>query len=126
MMIKDTSTHDIWFELTTVQPYFDDTRMRNRPSVFAIHPTFVRTAMTETFAASPEDEEWNEGGFRRALAAGRGAAPERAADLVVLLASGMADALSGCFITVRDDVADMVARAEEIEQNELYTLRLRT
>ena len=51
--------------------------------------------------------------------------PELAADLVVLLASGQADALSGCYISVGDDVAEMMRRAEEIQQDELYTLRLR-
>jgi hypothetical protein len=44
----------------------------------------------------------------------------------VFLASGRADALSGCFINVRDDVTEMVQRADEIREGELYTLRLRT
>jgi hypothetical protein len=46
--------------------------------------------------------------------------------LVVFLASGRADALSGCFINVREDVNEMMQRAEEIRQDEMYTLRLRT
>lgn len=37
-----------------------------------------------------------------------------------------ADALLGCFISLYDDVGEMVRRAEEIRQGELYTLRLRT
>jgi hypothetical protein len=52
--------------------------------------------------------------------------PERAANLVVLLASGKADALSGCYISVHDDVAEMLRRAKEIQQNALHTLGLRT
>jgi len=44
----------------------------------------------------------------------------------VLLASGQADALSGCLISVDDDLAEMVQRAKEIQQDELHTLRLRT
>jgi NAD(P)-dependent dehydrogenase (short-subunit alcohol dehydrogenase family) len=95
-------------------------------SVFAIHPTFVLTAMIETFAGSPEDEKWNEGGWRKAVAEGRGAPPEWAANLVVLLASGKADALSGCFISVRDDLAGMIERADEIRREDLHKLRLRT
>jgi len=94
-------------------------------SVFAISPGFVRTAMTEGAAESPEDEEWLGGSFRRMLAEGRDDPPERAAELVLLLASGKADALSGCFIRVRYDLADMVARKEDIQEDELYTLRLR-
>jgi NAD(P)-dependent dehydrogenase (short-subunit alcohol dehydrogenase family) len=95
-------------------------------SVFSIHPGFVRTAMTEAAAESPEDEKWLGGMFRKSLSGGHDISPERAAQLVVLLASGKADALSGCFISVRDDVAEMVRRAEEIQRGQLYTLRLRT
>ncbi len=95
-------------------------------SVFAIHPGEVRTAMWEAAAADPGDEKWFGGQFRRLVEEKRGGPPARAADLVVLLASGQADALSGCFISVDDDVAEMISRAEEIQQDELYTMRLRT
>jgi NAD(P)-dependent dehydrogenase (short-subunit alcohol dehydrogenase family) len=95
-------------------------------SVFSISPGFVRTGMVEAIAGSSEDEKWLGGFFRRSLAAGHDVPPERAANLVVLLASGQADSLSGCYIGVGDDVAEMVRRAEEIQQDELYTLRLRT
>ena len=95
-------------------------------SVFSIHPGFVRTGMVEAKAGSPEDEKWLAGFFRKSLAAGYDVPPERAANLVVLLASGQADALSGCYIEVGDDVAGMVLRAEEVQRDELYTLRLRT
>jgi NAD(P)-dependent dehydrogenase (short-subunit alcohol dehydrogenase family) len=94
-------------------------------SVFSIHPGFVHTAMTEAVVASPDDEKWFGGWFSKSLAAGYDVPPERAADLVVMLASGEADVLSGCYISVGDDVAEMVRRAEEIQQDELYTLRLR-
>jgi NAD(P)-dependent dehydrogenase (short-subunit alcohol dehydrogenase family) len=93
---------------------------------FSIHPGVVRTAMTVPFAGSPEDEKWFGGFFRKTMAAGRDEPPEQAANLVVFLASGQADALSGCYISVRDDVADMVRRAEQIRQDALQTLRLRT
>jgi len=95
-------------------------------SVFALDPGGVRTAMWEALAADPGDEKWLGGVFRRALEEGTCDPPERAADLAVLLASGHADALSGCFISVHDDLPGMVRRAEEIQQGELYTLRLRT
>jgi len=93
--------------------------------VFSIHPGFVRTAMVEAIARSPEDEKWFGGWARKSLAAGHDVPSERAANLVVLLASGQADALSGCYIEVGDDVAGMVLRAEEVQRDELYTLRLR-
>ena len=50
-----------------------------------------------------------------------------AAHLVVTLASGAADALSGRYLDVEtDDVAALVARAEEIRQRNLLTLRIAT
>jgi hypothetical protein len=45
---------------------------------------------------------------------------------VVFLASGGADVLSGCFISVRYDVAELVQRADEIQQGQMYRLRLQT
>lgn len=95
-------------------------------SVFAIGPGHVRTAMTEAGAGSPEDEKWFGGYWARSFAEGRDNPPERGAELVLFLASGRADALSGCYFHVRYDVAEMVLRAEEIKEGELYTLRLRT
>jgi len=95
-------------------------------SAFSINPGLVRTAMTETLAESPKDEKWLGGWTRKSLAAGRDVPPKSAANLVVFLASGGADALSGCYIDVGDDVADMVRRAQAIQQDALHTLRLRT
>jgi NAD(P)-dependent dehydrogenase (short-subunit alcohol dehydrogenase family) len=93
-------------------------------SIFAIHPGTVRTAMWETALASPQLDRWKPG-LRRTFERGRDIAPDRAANLVTFLASGKADALSGCFISVREDVNQMVQRADEIREGELYTLRLR-
>ena len=93
-------------------------------SIFAIHPGTVRTAMWEAVLESPEMDKWKPK-LRRIFERGRDIAPGRAANLVVYLASGKADALSGCFISVRDDVAEMVQRADEIRKEELYALRLR-
>lgn len=95
-------------------------------TAFSIHPGIVRTALMEFLAASPEDEKWFGGFFRKTLSDGSHIPPERAAELVVFLASGKADALSGCYIAVDDDVSEMVSQAKEIKENKLHTLRLRT
>jgi NAD(P)-dependent dehydrogenase (short-subunit alcohol dehydrogenase family) len=93
-------------------------------SAFSIDPGFVRTAMTEAVAESPEDERWFGGMFRKSLSGGHHVSPEHAARLAVFLASGRADALSGCYISVRDDVAEMVRDAEQIRLNQMQVLRL--
>ena len=49
--------------------------------------------------------------------------PERVGRLVVELASGRADALSGRFLHVLDDLDDLIARAEQISRDDRYALR---
>jgi NAD(P)-dependent dehydrogenase (short-subunit alcohol dehydrogenase family) len=95
-------------------------------SVFAIHPGGVRTAMVESVFLSKAAKKWFPKVYDYTSKGGTGQPPERAANLVVLLASGKADALSGCYITINDDVEEMVRRAEEIQREQLYKLRLRT
>ena len=94
--------------------------------VFAIHPGGVETALTASQFTSEGARTWFPKLYDYVSRGGGGQPPQHAADLVVLLASGRADALSGCFINVREDVNEMVQRAEEIREGELYTLRLRT
>jgi NAD(P)-dependent dehydrogenase (short-subunit alcohol dehydrogenase family) len=94
-------------------------------SVFALHPGSVRTAAWEIFL-SDAAKKYLPDLHNYVLQGGGSVTLERAAELVLFLASGQADALSGCFISVDDDVAEMVQRAEEIQHDELHTLRLRT
>jgi len=94
-------------------------------SVFALHPGSVRTAAWEIFL-SDAAKKYLPDLYSYVLQGGGSVTLERAAELVLFLASGQADALSGCFISVDDDVAEMVRRAKEIHQDGLHTLRLRT
>jgi hypothetical protein len=50
---------------------------------------------------------------------------ERSAALLVRLAGGAGDALSGRYLSAEDDLDALVARSEEIARDGLYTLRLR-
>lgn len=50
--------------------------------------------------------------------------PELGATLITFLATGKADALSGCFINAHDDLLAMIERAETIQHNHLQRLRL--
>lgn len=92
-------------------------------SVFAIGPGIVRTAMNEMLLASSLFQKHypQHGEF---FAAGHDDPPELAAQLVLFLASGKADALTGRFVTVQDDIAALVNHAKEIQENNLYTLRI--
>ena len=62
---------------------------------------------------------------RRRIDEGYGATPESAVELVLLLCSGEADALSGCYLTVHDDLWAMLNQAQEVQANDLYTLQVR-
>jgi 3-oxoacyl-[acyl-carrier protein] reductase len=78
--------------------------------VFVISPGLVRTDMTEP--NFPDDAPWTP--------------PELAPRLVRGLASGRADRLSGRYIHAEhDDLDDLIARADEIVENDLNAIRLR-
>jgi NAD(P)-dependent dehydrogenase (short-subunit alcohol dehydrogenase family) len=92
--------------------------------VFAIQPGTVRTAMAEEALRSEAGRRWLPW-FREVFERGQDVPPEPAARLVVFLASGGADALSGRFLDVAWDVAGLAARAGEVEREDLCVLRLR-
>ena len=50
---------------------------------------------------------------------------EKAAQLVVQVASGRADALSGRFFGISDELEKLLEQLEEIKRADLYTLRIR-
>ncbi len=91
--------------------------------VFAIDPGLVRTAISESALScgEPSIEQW----FTDAFGGHQDVPAESAATLVAYLASGAADVLSGRNIDISHDVAQMVARAAEIEEHDLYVLRER-
>jgi NAD(P)-dependent dehydrogenase (short-subunit alcohol dehydrogenase family) len=90
--------------------------------VFAITPGFVRTRLLEDAARSDAGRRWLPALGEREDAL----EPERAGRLVVELASGRADALSGRFLHVLDDLDDLIHRAEQISRDDLYALRFRS
>jgi NAD(P)-dependent dehydrogenase (short-subunit alcohol dehydrogenase family) len=89
-------------------------------SVFAMTPGRVRTAMTDHMLDVQTGKQWS------VMPTGEWLPAERAGALAVVLASGRADALSGRFIHVLDDVEELVRRADEIRRDDLHALRLRT
>ena len=93
-------------------------------SVFAIDPGTVRTALSQHLLESEAGKKWLPW-FRKLFDQGRDVPPEKAAQLVVHLASGGADALSGRFLGVADDLPKLLAELEEVKRSGLYTLRVR-
>ena len=87
-------------------------------SVFSIHPGGVHTAMVEEARKKLPF-------IQDLLDAGKVVTPDLAADLVVFLASGKADALSGRFFSVDEDANDIVQRASDVCENNLYLLSMR-
>jgi NAD(P)-dependent dehydrogenase (short-subunit alcohol dehydrogenase family) len=98
-------------------------------SVFSFHPGVQPIGLTEAALAAdvrPDSPEARVAGWlRRELAEGRGAEPVRAAQLVVQLAAGRADSLSGRHLSIHDDLDLLLERLEEIRRDDLCTLRLR-
>jgi len=94
-------------------------------SMFAVGPGTVRTAMSEYSLNSPEGQKWLPW-FRRIFDEGLDVPVGRPAQLVLELASGRADALSGRFLTVADDLDALLRQVKQIEENNLYSLRVRT
>ncbi len=83
--------------------------VRGRIPVFVFSPGLVQTDMTSVFG---DDMPWTP--------------PELAPRLVHVLASGRADALAGRYIHAEhDDIEDLIARADEIEREDLNAIRLR-
>jgi NAD(P)-dependent dehydrogenase (short-subunit alcohol dehydrogenase family) len=93
-------------------------------SAFAITPGTVRTSMAEYSLNSEAGKKWLPW-FGRIFDEGLDLPPERAANLVVALASGKADALSGCFISVHDDLNLLLENIEKIKSDNFYSLRIR-
>jgi len=87
-------------------------------SVFPIHPGTVHTKMAdEASQRLPYIQQI----FDRGL----NVTPAVAANLVLKLASGQADSLSGRLFSVTDDFDEIVRRRDEVCAADLYTLRSR-
>ena len=97
--------------------------------VFAIHPGLLPVGMTTAALDGSAPSESPAGRIvtwaRRRIAEGHGATPESAVQLVLHLSSGEADSLSGCYVTVHDDLWAIVTQAQEVRANDLYTLQVR-
>lgn len=92
-------------------------------SVFAITPGLVYTPLARQVFESPEGLKWTP--QYKDVYAERHVPPELVAERCLALATGQADRLSGCYIQLADDLDELTRRADEIEAEGLYTLRIR-
>jgi NAD(P)-dependent dehydrogenase (short-subunit alcohol dehydrogenase family) len=91
--------------------------------VFAIDPGLVRTGMSEYLVESVDGRKWLPWGSNFFVDS-VDIAPEVSAQLVLRLATGYADKLSGRLIIANDDLSQTIRHVSEVEQRQLYTLRL--
>jgi NAD(P)-dependent dehydrogenase (short-subunit alcohol dehydrogenase family) len=99
-------------------------------SAFSVDPGILPIGLGGAALDSTADRRTPEGRvsgwIRDQLTSGHGADPDQAADLVIALAGGHADRLSGRHLTVTDNLDGLLRRIDQIERDDLHTLRLRT
>jgi NAD(P)-dependent dehydrogenase (short-subunit alcohol dehydrogenase family) len=99
-------------------------------SVFSVDPGLLPIGLSDAALMSTAQPDTAEGRvfgwIRSQLKAGRGADPDRAAQLILELADGRGDCLSGRHLTVADDLDTLLGRSDEIRRGDLHTLRLCT
>lgn len=88
-------------------------------SVFSVRPGIVRTAMVEQARHRLPF-------VQKLLDDGMEVTPDIVANLVLFLAAGRADALTGRVFSVGEDAEEIVRRSSEVYRDELYALRVRT
>jgi NAD(P)-dependent dehydrogenase (short-subunit alcohol dehydrogenase family) len=96
---------------------------------FVLHPGFVDTQFADEPLRRADAQQWVPEFVARVRELKRnpaiGTPMSAVTRLCVFLASGKGDALSGRYLTVDDDVTELVRHAERIREEDLYTLRLR-
>ena len=95
-------------------------------SVFSVHPGLLPIGLTETVTGGPAASIHHDR-IRRwsldELRSGLGADPDQAVELVLRIAVGDADPLTGRHISVHDDLDDLLARIEEVRERDLFVMR---
>jgi len=91
-------------------------------AAFAISPGGVDTTMQAevALAPSPEWQRWRSARPQQFVPA------EWAGRLVVALASGRADRLTGRMLSIDDDIDDLVQRVDQVARDDLFVVRRRT
>jgi NAD(P)-dependent dehydrogenase (short-subunit alcohol dehydrogenase family) len=89
---------------------------------FAVHPGVVRTEMLRYLADSAEGQRWTS--WARGAWEQSARPATDAAQLSVALASGVADALSGRYVEVGDNLTTLVQNADDLQKQDRRLLHL--
>jgi NAD(P)-dependent dehydrogenase (short-subunit alcohol dehydrogenase family) len=92
--------------------------------VFAVAPPAILTDMTRFILDDPAGQKWRPT-FRSIFQQGRDHPPELVADRVVELLGGRADQLTGRYILATENLEALIAQADKIVEQDLWTLRIR-
>jgi NAD(P)-dependent dehydrogenase (short-subunit alcohol dehydrogenase family) len=99
---------------------------RHGITAFSVHPGLLPIGMAELVHASDAPPDSHEGRIfawvRRQLRDGAGASPDAAMDLIMKIATGHADALSGRHLSVHDDLDAILAGIDQVRARDLYLL----
>lgn len=100
-------------------------------TVFSVDPGLLPIGLTEPVMAAGAFDPGTADGqvktwIRKRIADGHGADPAQATRLLVRLAAGDGDRLSGRHLTVTDDLDAMLANIDQVHRDDLHYLRLRT
>jgi NAD(P)-dependent dehydrogenase (short-subunit alcohol dehydrogenase family) len=97
--------------------------------VFSVHPGILPIGLSELALASTAPSDSPLGRMREwvgnELAEGRGAQPDQVAGLLLRIATGELDQLSGRHLSVHDDLDAVLARTDDVVRDDLYVLRRR-
>lgn len=100
---------------------------RSGVGIFSIDPGLLPIGLSATAVAGTatpgSGEARRDAWIRQQLAAGRGAEPASVTRLMIRIAVGDADELSGCHLSVHDDLDTMLALARHRPERDLYRLR---
>jgi NAD(P)-dependent dehydrogenase (short-subunit alcohol dehydrogenase family) len=92
--------------------------------VFSVSPGAVRTEMISTMMDSAEGRQWTP--WVREQFDKVETPVHRVITLILTIATGAADSLTGRLINAREDFQRVIERAAEVEQQGLYSLRIQT
>jgi NAD(P)-dependent dehydrogenase (short-subunit alcohol dehydrogenase family) len=93
-------------------------------ALFSVAPGTVKTDMSMHSAHSQEGRQWIPW-FRRIFDEHLDLPPEKPAQLLLELASGKADSLSGLYLTPFDNLDDILQNLAKVEAEKLHSLRVR-